>query len=133
MRMSPWVVSRRRLLQAIPAGAAAVGAAALAGERSLQAVTRAAQAGGTEEAFWRSVRGEFLLDKDWTYLNNGTLGPTPKPSITRWPSATTTWPRIPGSPTPTRATWRRTSAARPRPSWARTWTRSRSSATPPRA
>ncbi|MCC7031355.1 MAG: aminotransferase class V-fold PLP-dependent enzyme [Acidobacteria bacterium] len=79
MRMSPWVVSRRRLLQAIPAGAAAVGAAALAGERSLQAVTRAAQAGGTEEAFWRSVRGEFLLDKDWTYLNNGTLGPTPKP------------------------------------------------------
>lgn len=79
MRMSPWVVSRRRLLQAIPAGAVAMGAAALAGERSLQALALAGQAGGTDEEFWRKVRDEFLLDKDWTYMNNGTLGPTPKP------------------------------------------------------
>jgi selenocysteine lyase/cysteine desulfurase len=63
----------------MPTGAVAAGAAMLAGRRSLEAVVEAAQAGGSEDDFWRKVRGEFLLDKDWTYLNNGTLGPTPKP------------------------------------------------------
>ena len=38
-----------------------------------------AQAPVSEADLWKRVQGEFLLDKDWTYLNNGTLGPTPKP------------------------------------------------------
>ncbi len=80
MRVSPWMVSRRGFLKGLPAGAAAVGMAALAAERSLEAVTQAARApAAPDEAFWKTVRDEFLLDKDWTYLNNGTLGPTPRP------------------------------------------------------
>lgn len=78
MRTSPWTVSRRGFLRGLPAGVTAAGAA-LAGQRSLAAVAEAAQAAPSEQDFWRRVRGEFLLDKDWTYLNNGTLGPTPKP------------------------------------------------------
>lgn len=75
---SVWMVSRRRFLQSVPAGAAAAAAAL----RSLESTAEAAQAApapASEEEFWRRIRNEFLLDKDWTYLNNGTLGPTPKP------------------------------------------------------
>jgi selenocysteine lyase/cysteine desulfurase len=53
--------------------------AAAAALRSLEGTAHAAQAPVSDEEFWRRVRSEFLLDKDWTYLNNGTLGPTPKP------------------------------------------------------
>jgi selenocysteine lyase/cysteine desulfurase len=54
-------------------------AAAAAARSSLATLTALAQAPVPDADFWRRVRGEFLLDKDWTYLNNGTLGPTPKP------------------------------------------------------
>src|SRR5580765_2689470 len=33
------------------------------------------------EAYWRTVRDAFPLSKDWAYLNNGTLGPSPYPVI----------------------------------------------------
>lgn len=29
--------------------------------------------------FWEKVREKFLLEKGFTYMNNGTLGPTPRP------------------------------------------------------
>jgi L-cysteine/cystine lyase len=32
---------------------------------------------GTDEAYWRSIRQQFPLSRDWAYLNNGTLGPSP--------------------------------------------------------
>lgn len=35
----------------------------------------------TDEAYWRAVREAFPLAKDWAYLNNGTLGPSPYPVI----------------------------------------------------
>jgi selenocysteine lyase/cysteine desulfurase len=73
------MLSRRGFLKGVPGGAAAAGAALVAASRSLDALTLAAQSSRTDDEFWRTVRGEFLLDKDWTYLNNGTLGPTPKP------------------------------------------------------
>ena len=79
MRVSPWVLSRRGFLKGLPSGAAAVGLAAVAGRQSLEAIGQAARAPVSDEAFWRTVCDQFLLDKDWTYLNNGTLGPTPKP------------------------------------------------------
>ncbi len=79
MRVSPWVLSRRGFLKGLPSGAAAVGLAAVAGRQSLEAIGQAARAPVSDEAFWKTVCDEFLLDKDWTYLNNGTLGPTPKP------------------------------------------------------
>lgn len=73
------VMSRRRLLRALGVGVAAAGAAAVNARASLAAVHSSAQASGSGAEFWQRVRSEFLLDKDWTYLNNGTLGPTPKP------------------------------------------------------
>ena len=33
------------------------------------------------EAYWRTVREAFPLSRDWAYLNNGTLGPSPYPVI----------------------------------------------------
>lgn len=33
------------------------------------------------EAYWQNVRQLFPLNKDWTYLNNGTMGPSPYPVI----------------------------------------------------
>ncbi len=79
MRVSPWMMSRRGFLKGLPSGATAVGLAAMAGRTSLEAIGQAARAPMSDEAFWKTVRDEFLLDKDWVYLNNGTLGPTPKP------------------------------------------------------
>jgi cysteine desulfurase / selenocysteine lyase len=34
-----------------------------------------------DEAYWHNVRQLFPLTKDWTYLNNGTFGPSPYPVI----------------------------------------------------
>src|ERR1043165_8984007 len=33
------------------------------------------------ESYWQSVRRSFPLSHDWTYLNNGTIGPSPYPVI----------------------------------------------------
>lgn len=34
-----------------------------------------------EEQYWKLVREQFPLDKNFTYLNNGTMGPSPYPVI----------------------------------------------------
>ena len=34
-----------------------------------------------DETYWQNVRQLFPLTKDWTYLNNGTFGPSPYPVI----------------------------------------------------
>lgn len=34
-----------------------------------------------DEVYWNNVRQLFPLNKDWTYLNNGTFGPSPFPVI----------------------------------------------------
>jgi selenocysteine lyase/cysteine desulfurase len=34
-----------------------------------------------DETYWHNVRQLFPLSKDWTYLNNGTFGPSPYPVI----------------------------------------------------
>ncbi len=34
-----------------------------------------------DEAYWHNVRQLFPLSKEWTYLNNGTFGPSPYPVI----------------------------------------------------
>jgi L-cysteine/cystine lyase len=31
----------------------------------------------TDEEFWKVIRENFPLDKNWAYLNNGTMGPSP--------------------------------------------------------
>lgn len=46
---------------------------------SVSRILRDAQAEGGETAFWKAVRGQFLLDPDWAYLNFGGLGAMPRP------------------------------------------------------
>lgn len=81
MAYPPGVTRRHFVQQALGSAAAAVvlgkapesaAAVALAGTRDPEA--RAPD-------LWKRVRGQFLLPDDVAYLNNGTLGPTPKPVL----------------------------------------------------
>ncbi len=51
--------------------------------QSAQAVRQAAGASRedwrVDEGYWAKVRKRFMLEKGFTYMNNGTLGPTPRP------------------------------------------------------
>src|SRR3954468_19486574 len=53
--------------------------------QALAAKTQVASGGkvidADDEAYWHNVRQLFPLTKDWTYLNNGTFGPSPYPVI----------------------------------------------------
>jgi len=64
--------------------ASAIAAASLTGLRTEalpQALAPPGDVGAPDEDYWRSVRAAFPLSKDWAYLNNGTLGPSPYPVI----------------------------------------------------
>jgi isopenicillin-N epimerase len=66
-------VDRRRFLTVL-------GGASLAWPRAVAALARDLQSGGAadDEVFWSMVRGQFLIPHDRIYLNNGTLGPSPR-------------------------------------------------------
>lgn len=57
-----------------------LGGGALAWPRALEALAADLAVGGgpADEPFWSRVRSHFLLDPDRIYLNNGTLGPSPR-------------------------------------------------------
>jgi len=64
--------------------AAALGTLALsrgANAAPLRRLLQEAASGGNEDAFWQTVRDQFILDPDWTYLNFGGLGSMPLPVI----------------------------------------------------
>jgi len=44
-------------------------------------IAQAAAAGGADEAFWDLIRGQFILEPGWTFLNFGGLGSCPLPVI----------------------------------------------------
>lgn len=59
---------------------ALVGGATLAWPRVLEGLERQVGSGGApdDEAFWRFVADQFAIPPDRIYLNNGTLGPSPR-------------------------------------------------------
>lgn len=77
------VLPRRSFLRKLPAAPAAVAALGeLAGEHvqaSFDTIRQAGAVATSDAEFWRTVRGEFLIGPGLAFMNNGTLGPTPKP------------------------------------------------------
>ena len=63
-------VTRRGFMRGVVAGSAAA---------SLARIEAARADPGSDAAFWAKVRDEFLVTEEQAYMNNGTLGPTPKP------------------------------------------------------
>jgi len=59
---------------------AVLGGASLTWPRTLAALAGELQEGGApdDELFWGFVRGQFSIPADRIYLNNGTLGPSPR-------------------------------------------------------
>jgi selenocysteine lyase/cysteine desulfurase len=70
-----------RRLAGTAAAAALADSAVLRARESMRAIEQAAATASPDEEFWKKVRGEFLLDHHVAYLNNGTLGPTPRPVL----------------------------------------------------
>lgn len=56
---------------------------AMAAENSIPAPLTAApeNISPADETYWAMVRQQFPLTKEWAYLNNGTMGPSPYPVI----------------------------------------------------
>lgn len=65
---------------------ASVLAAASFTEMEVMAATQQLQTNGNtiaddDETYWKNVRQLFPLTRDWAYMNNGTMGPSPYPVI----------------------------------------------------
>lgn len=74
---------------AVGAGEASA-AASRAGSAPFESLLAQASAAGDEEYFWKLIRGQFLLDPGWIYLNFGGLGACPLPvlnSLVEWNQA----------------------------------------------
>lgn len=76
-------VSRRSFLRKVATSSLATAALAeMAGARvqaSFAAARQAAATASSDADFWNKVRGEFMIGPGLAFMNNGTLGPTPKP------------------------------------------------------
>jgi selenocysteine lyase/cysteine desulfurase len=71
----------RRLTGNVAMAAAVAEMAGVRARASMFNVEQAAASATSDADFWAKIRGEFLLDPHVAYLNNGTLGPTPRPVL----------------------------------------------------
>jgi isopenicillin-N epimerase len=78
-------INRRNFMRRLGGSMALGGALAeIAGDRAQASLLRLQSAAGastSDDEYWARVRAEFLLDPHVAYLNNGTLGPTPRPVL----------------------------------------------------
>jgi selenocysteine lyase/cysteine desulfurase len=72
-------ISRRGFIGGVPAAVAGLAAAKEAFAQSMRDIASLPPAWHTDEGYWAKIRGKFLLQEGLGYLNNGTVGPTPKP------------------------------------------------------
>jgi len=79
-------VSRRNFFKSVGGPAAAVMTLTQVKELFAQSLHQVREAGesGRENGlrdggYWAKVRSQFMLEKGFAYMNNGTLGPTPRP------------------------------------------------------
>src|SRR5512137_696064 len=63
---------------ALPVAAGGAGSAACA---SLGNFAAQAEAAASDEHLWKLIRGQFILDPNWIYLNFGGLGSCPVPVL----------------------------------------------------
>jgi selenocysteine lyase/cysteine desulfurase len=74
-------MNRKEFLRWTAAALAGLGfPAARPASASLRGLAQAGR-GGDEEAFWKLVRDQFVLDPEWTFLNFGGLGSCPLPVL----------------------------------------------------
>jgi selenocysteine lyase/cysteine desulfurase len=79
------------------AKAAAAAATTRAGSAPFETLLAQATAAGDDDHFWKLVRGQFLLDPEWIYLNFGGLGSCPLPVINRLIECTRAEERAPSA------------------------------------
>lgn len=85
---------------AVAADASAAASAASpvgAGTTPFESLLAQAAAAGDDESFWKLIRGQFILDPDWTYLNFGGLGSCPLPVLNRLVECTQAEERAPSA------------------------------------
>ena len=66
-------------LRGTAAGGLTLAAAKAAFAQSMNQISELTKAWDADEGYWAKIRERFLLEKDFGYLNNGTVGPTPRP------------------------------------------------------
>jgi len=71
----------RRLTGNLALTAAVAETAGVRARASMLRLEQAAGAAASDAEFWAKVRSEFLIDRHVAYMNNGTLGPTPRPVL----------------------------------------------------
>jgi selenocysteine lyase/cysteine desulfurase len=89
-------MNRKEFLRGMAAVAGSLVVPRTAGAVDFHTALQAASASG-EDAFWKLIRDEFVLDPGWSYLNFGGLGTCPMPVLNSFWEWTRTEERAPSA------------------------------------